>query len=31
VVRIPNAQHAVFSSNPEDVAREMTAFIDGLK
>ena len=30
VVSIPNAQHAIFVSHPEEVAREMTAFIDGL-
>lgn len=31
VVRIANAQHAVFYSHPDDVKREMTAFIDGLE
>jgi non-heme chloroperoxidase len=31
VVRLANAQHAIFLSNPEDVAREMNAFMDGLK
>jgi pimeloyl-ACP methyl ester carboxylesterase len=27
VVRIPNADHAVFHSNPSDVLREMHSFI----
>jgi pimeloyl-ACP methyl ester carboxylesterase len=31
VVRLPNAQHAVFNSNPDDVAREMNAFLEGLE
>jgi non-heme chloroperoxidase len=30
VVRIPNADHYVFESNPVDVVREMRAFIAGL-
>lgn len=31
VVRIANAQHAVFRSHPDEVLREMVTFIDGLK
>lgn len=31
VVRLPNAQRAVFNSNPDDVAREMNAFLEGLE
>ncbi|RYG33345.1 MAG: alpha/beta hydrolase [Burkholderiales bacterium] len=31
VVRIANAAHAVFRSHPQEVFREMTAFLDGLK
>jgi non-heme chloroperoxidase len=31
VVRMADAQHAVFTSNPADVLRAMIAFIDGLK
>ena len=30
VVVIPNAQHAVFKSHPDDVAREMDSFMTGL-
>jgi hypothetical protein len=30
VVRIPNADHAVFHSNPSEVLREMHAFIAAL-
>ncbi len=30
VVRLPNADHAVFQSNPSDVLREIRAFIAGL-
>jgi pimeloyl-ACP methyl ester carboxylesterase len=30
VVRLPRARHEVFSSNEEDVLREMTAFIESL-
>jgi alpha-beta hydrolase superfamily lysophospholipase len=30
VVRLPHARHEVFSSNEEDVLREMNAFIAGL-
>ena len=30
VVRIPNADHAVFYSNPSEVLREMQAFIAAL-
>jgi non-heme chloroperoxidase len=30
VVRIANANHFVFWSNPDDVAKEMNAFMDGL-
>lgn len=29
VIRIPNAEHDVFNSNPGDVLREMNAFLDG--
>ena len=31
VVRLANAQHAVFNSNPGDVVREMNAFLEGLE
>jgi non-heme chloroperoxidase len=30
VVRLPHARHEVFSSNEEDVTREMNAFIESL-
>jgi non-heme chloroperoxidase len=30
IVRIPNAEHDVYTSNPDEVEREMNAFIDGL-
>ena len=30
VVVIANAQHAVFRSNPDEVAREMDRFLEGL-
>ena len=30
VVRLPHARHEVFSSNEEDVLREMNAFIGSL-
>jgi pimeloyl-ACP methyl ester carboxylesterase len=31
IVRLPFARHQVWNSNPADVAREMNAFMDGLK
>jgi len=31
IVRLPHADHAVFTSHPDEVFREMDAFLDGLK